>query len=85
MTAVSSSLISRSAWAARASVYAAEATSRARSGGMASSLATMRRTVAVSPVAVSAAFREASAVSAARCWSGPGPKIRRNMGLLDAS
>ncbi len=41
MTAVSSSLISRSAWAARASVYAAEATSRARSGGRASSWATI--------------------------------------------
>src|SRR6476659_6290013 len=49
MAAVSSSLISRSALAARARVYAAEAMSRACSGGIDSSLATIRRTVAVSP------------------------------------
>ena len=55
MTAVSSGLISRSACAARASVYAAEATRRARSGGIASSRATIRRTVAVSPAVVDAA------------------------------
>src|SRR6185369_129627 len=49
MAAVSSSLMSRSALAARARVYAAEAMRRACSGGIDSSLATMRRTVAVSP------------------------------------
>src|SRR6185369_17057083 len=49
MAAVSSSLMSRSALAARARVYAAEAMRRACSGGIDSSLATIRRTVAVSP------------------------------------
>ena len=49
MAAVSSSLMSRSALAARARVYAAAARKRAFSGGMASSFATIRRTVAVSP------------------------------------
>src|SRR4029078_11563868 len=45
----SSSLMSRSALAALARVYAAEAIRRAWSGGIDSSLATIRRTVAVSP------------------------------------
>ena len=52
MAAVSSSLMSRSALAARARVYAAEAMRRACSGGIDSSLATIRRTVAVSPARV---------------------------------
>src|SRR5690349_2348063 len=78
MTVVSSSLMSRSAFAARARVYAAEATSRARSGGSASRRATMRRTVAVSPMAA-AASNAWSCSSPTCCCSGAGPKIRLNM------
>ena len=66
-----------SAFAARASVYAADATSRAWSAGIASSRATMRRTVSVSPAVVGALVSAASAWSAACALSAP--KIRRNM------
>ena len=70
--------MSMSAFAARASVYAADAIRRACSGGIASSLATIRRTVAVSPAVVAAVVNAVSAWSAARSWLDP--KMRLNIG-----
>ena len=55
MTAASSSVIARSAFAARVTTYAAPARRRARSGGSASRRATILRTVAVSASGVGAA------------------------------
>src|SRR5436190_12535576 len=69
--------MSRSALAARARVYAAEAMRRACSGGIASSLATIRRTVAVSPDELGAAAGAGAALGAGFEW-----KNLSNMGLL---